>query len=606
MVILGAPPASGRSGRRAAQDAARSRTRRRWLGLGAVLVAAFMQLLDVTVVNVAAPTIRLDLDATYTEVEWVVASYQLAFAAALLPGGRLGDVFGRRRVFVVGVLAFAATSFLCAIAPFPGTLVAARVAQGIAGAVMFPQVLSMIHTSFSAAERRVAFGMFGATVGLATVSGPLISGALVELDVLGLGWRPIFFLNVPLGLAAAAAAAILLPESRVAGRRDLDLAGGALAGLGLLLLVYPLIQGREAGWPPWTWLSMAGSALLLRVFWHWQLRVQRRGGVPMADPELLRQRTFRRGLLLNVVLYSGLGGFFFVLAVYLQAGFGLSAMQAGLTVLPFATGSTVASGAAVALAPRLGRRVLHGGTVLLITGFALFLVTVGHGRNSIGAVALAPSFVIAGAGLGALLSPLTDAVLRDVPHESAGAASGVLSTGQQVGGALGLALMGVLFFGQLAGHAETSVRAVSPAVRLDLQAAGVPPDVADEVTGRFARCFVDRSGADDPAAEPRSCRAVLEPVVPQLREQLGPRLAALAEEARRDDFATAMTAGGFFQILVFGTTGALLFLLPGALRYRARHGASRYRARPRVVVPPSGPPPRATPVDRAVDARQVS
>jgi EmrB/QacA subfamily drug resistance transporter len=606
MVVLEAPPDIGRTDRRAAQDGARSRARRRWLGLGAVLVAAFMQLLDITVVNVAAPTIRLDLGATYTEVEWVIASYQLAFAAALLPGGRLGDVFGRRRVFVVGVLAFAATSLLCGIAPNSGALVAARVAQGIAGAVMFPQVLSMIHTSFSDAERRIAFGMFGATVGLATVSGPLISGALVELDVLGLSWRPIFFLNVPLGVAAAVAATMLLRESRVPGRRHLDLTGCALAGAGLLLLVYPLIQGREAGWPPWTWLSMAGSALLLRVFWRWQIRVKRRGGVPMTDPDLLRQRTFRRGLVINLVLYSGVEGFFFALAVYLQAGFGLSAMQAGLTVLPFAAGSMVAAGVAVALSARLGRGVLHVGTVLLVAGFALFIVTVDGGRASVGSVALAPSFLIAGAGLGALLSPLADAVLRDVPHGSAGAASGVLSTGQQVGGALGLALIGVVFFGQLSGHAETSVRAVSPAVLLDLQTAGVPPDVADEVTDRFARCFVDRSEADDPAAEPRSCRAVLAPVEPQLREQLGPRLDALAEKARRDDFATAMMAGGLFQVLVFGATGALLFLLPGALRYRARHRASRYRARPRVGVPPSGPPPLAAPVDSALEARQVS
>jgi EmrB/QacA subfamily drug resistance transporter len=598
VAILEAPPESGRSGLPAAIGATRSGARRRWLGLGAVLVAAFIQLLDITVVNVAAPTIRQDLGATYTEIEWVVAAYQLAFAAVLLTGGRLGDVFGRRRVFVVGALAFAATSLLCGIAPGPGALVVARAAQGIAGAVMIPQVLSTIHTTFTDAERRVAFGMFGATVGLATVSGPLISGVLLELDVLGLGWRPIFFINVPLGLAAAAAAAVLLTESRVPGRRHLDLAGGALAGLGLLLLVYPLIQGREAGWPLWTWLSMAAAVLVLWACWHWQLWVKRRGGVPLADPELLRQRTFRRGLLLSLVLYTGVAGFFFVLAVYLQAGFGLTAMQAGLTVLPFAVGSTVASGVAVGLAPRLGRRVLHGGTILLVAGFALFAVAVDNGRTSIGAVALAPSFVLAGAGLGALLSPLAEVVLRDVPHESAGTASGVLSTVQQLGGALGVALIGVLFFGQLSGHAATSVSAVSAEVRLDLRKAGVPRYAADETTARFTECFVDRAGADDPAVDPRSCQAVLDPVAPKLRAQVGPRLAVVAGQAQRDDFAVAMRASGLFQMLVFATTAGLLFLLPGITRYRAHHQATRYRPRHR-----GSRRHAAAPVATAVDAR---
>ncbi|HEY5986103.1 MAG TPA: MFS transporter, partial [Streptosporangiaceae bacterium] len=239
---------------------------RRWVALAVVLIAGFMQLVDISIVNVAIPSIQRDLDTTYAQIQWVLAGYQLAFAVTLITGGRLGDIFGRKRLFMLGMAGFTLASALCGLAQSPGMLIGSRVFQGLMGAVMFPQTLSVIQVTFPPRERGTAFGMFGATIGLATITGPLVGGLLINGDLLGLEWRPIFLVNVPIGVIALAAAARLLHESRAPDAIRTDLVGVGIVSAGLLLLVYPLVQGRDLDWPPWTFISMAAAVPVLAGF----------------------------------------------------------------------------------------------------------------------------------------------------------------------------------------------------------------------------------------------------------------------------------------------------------------------------------------------------
>ncbi len=354
---------------------------RRWIALAIVLTAAFMQLVDISIVNVAIPSVQRNLDATYSQVQWVLAGYQLAFAVTLITGGRLGDIFGRKRMFILGMAGFTLASALCGLAQSPGMLIASRVLQGLMGAIMFPQVLSVIQVSFPPRERATALGIFGATIGVATIAGPLVGGLLIQANLLGLDWRPIFLVNVPIGIASLTAAAFLLRESRSADARRLDLGGVALVTAGLLLLVYPLVQGRELGWPRWTFLSMAASVPVLALFALYERRKKRRDGSPLVDLDLFRQRPFVSGLLLSLIFFMGISAFFLTFTIYLQIGLGFTALHAGLTTVPFAIFSAIASGASVRLAPRLGTRVLHLGTLLLTSGMGAVILTIHRCRR---------------------------------------------------------------------------------------------------------------------------------------------------------------------------------------------------------------------------------
>jgi len=296
---MSTPSATTQDPRAAAEDG----DPRRWVALAVVLVAGFMQLVDISIVNVAIPSIQRDLDATYSQIQWVLAGYQLAFAVTLITGGRLGDIFGRKRLFMLGMAGFTLASALCGLAQSPGMLVGSRFLQGVMGAVMFPQILSVIQVTFPPRERGTAFGIFGATIGLATITGPLVGGLLIEGDLLGLGWRPIFLVNVPIGIGALVAAALYLRESRAPRALRLDPAGVGLATAGLLLLVYPLVQGRDLGWPAWTFASMAASVLVLAAFAAWERRKKAADGSPLVDLDLFRQRAFVAGVLVAAIFF---------------------------------------------------------------------------------------------------------------------------------------------------------------------------------------------------------------------------------------------------------------------------------------------------------------
>jgi EmrB/QacA subfamily drug resistance transporter len=535
---------------------------RRWAALAVVLAAGFMQLVDISIVNVAIPSIQRDLDATYSQIQWVLAGYQLAFAVMLITGGRLGDIYGRKRLFMIGMSGFTLASALCGLAQSPEMLIGSRVLQGLFGAIMFPQILSVIQVTFPPKERAGAFGMFGATIGLATIMGPLVGGLLIEADLFGLQWRPIFLVNVPIGILALAAAARYLIESRAPRALRLDPIGVAIVTAGLLLLVYPLVQGRDLDWPLWTFLSMAAAVPVLVAFAVYERHKKRLDGSPLIDLDLFRQRSFVPGLAVAGIFFMGIPAFFLIFSLWLQIGLGFSALHAGVTGVPFAVGSALASAASVRLAPALGRRVLSAGSLLLVAGMAGLIWTVDHYGGAVHSWQLIPALLVCGLGLGLVIAPLVNVVLAGIRGQDAGAASGVLSTVQQVGGAVGVALIGVIFFGRLGSQAAAVADDVIPGLQRDLQAAGLPPAVTQQLAAGFRTCFEDRANAKDPSAVPASCARA------QAQGQSQPQLAQVvgtaADDARRQSFSQAFQRSLLFEIGVFLASFLLVFLLPQA------------------------------------------
>ena len=554
---MSTPTATAGSGR-----APGSADPRRWVALAVVLIAGFMQLVDISIVNVAIPSIQRDLDATYADIQWVLAGYQLAFAVMLITGGRLGDIFGRKRLFMIGMAGFTLASALCGLAQTPDMLIASRILQGLFGAIMFPQVLSIIQVTFPPQERATAFGLFGATIGLATITGPLVGGLLIQADLFGLEWRPIFLVNLPIGIAALAVAARFLVESKAPRALRLDPVGVVVVTAGLLLLVYPLVQGRDLGWPPWTFLSMAASVPVLAGFAVYERYKKALDGSPLVDMDLFRQRSFVPGLLLAGIFFMGIPAFFLTFSLWLQIGLGFSALHAGLTGAPFAVGSALASAASVRLVPVLGRRILSAGSLLLVAGMVALMWTVDRYGGAVTSWQLLPALLLCGLGLGSVIAPLVNVVLAGIRAQDAGSASGVLTTVQQIGGAVGVALIGVVFFGLLGSQAAGVADDVLPGLRADLQGAGLPPAATQQVAAGFRTCFEDRANAKDPSAVPASCAQAQSQA--QGQEEVGRVVAAAADTARRQDFSEAFQRTLLFEVAVYLACFLLVFLLPDA------------------------------------------
>ncbi|MFD7305314.1 MULTISPECIES: MFS transporter [Streptomyces] len=422
--------------------------RRRWLALAIVMTAAFMDLVDVTIVNIAIPSIQREEGASLAQIQWITAGYALAFAAGLITGGRLGDIHGRKRVFLVGIGGFTVASALCGLAANPEMLVAARVLQGAMAALMVPQVLSIVHATFPAHERGKVFGLFGAIVGLGAVSGPLLGALLTEWNLFGLGWRPIFLINLPVGLAGLLLGSRFITESKAPRALRLDLVGVALVTLGLLMLLYPLTRGRELGWPLWGYLSMAGAFVVFAALVGYERRKAARDGSPLVELSLFKVKSFAAGIAVQTVFGVALGIFFLVWTLYLQFGLGWGALKAGLTGVPFSLAVSVAAGLSVQkLVPRFGRKVLQAGALTMALGVLLYLWEADHYGLGIEPWQMALPLVVMGVGMGLIVAPLTDAVLSEVPREHSGSASGLINTVQQMGNALGLGLVSVVFFG---------------------------------------------------------------------------------------------------------------------------------------------------------------
>jgi EmrB/QacA subfamily drug resistance transporter len=423
--------------------------RRRWLVLAVVLAAECMDLIDSTVVNVAAPPIAKDFHSSSTALEWILSGYPLAISVGLILGGRLGDLVGRRTMFLIGTSGFVAASALCGVAPNEGVLIAARLIQGSFAALMLPQGFGVIREVFPDEERQKAFAIFGPVIGLSAVFGPLIGGSLVDWNLFGYGWRLVFLVNVPIGVAAVIGAMRLLPPSARDRSIKLDLGGAGLVTLFAVLLVYPLIEGREHGWPWWAFASMALGLLLLVVFGLYQRRRDRAGLDPLVTPSVFSHRGYSAGLIFAMVFFAGLGGILLCSTLFLQIGQDYTPIHAALCTVPMSVGLVIGSGLSGGLlGPRFGRLTIQGGVI--VGGVGWLLVALAAKLNhELGFVGLMPGLLVAGAGFGLVVAPMFDIVLAAVTDEETGSASGVLNAGQQLATSIGIAVFATVFFDAL-------------------------------------------------------------------------------------------------------------------------------------------------------------
>jgi EmrB/QacA subfamily drug resistance transporter len=452
------PPAAGAAGGAGDEPPAPHR----WQALAVCLVAAFMTLLDISIVNVALPAIRIGLHTSDSALQWVLSGYALTFGLALIPAGRLGDARSRRMVFMTGLALFTATSALVGAAQNEQWLVGGRLIQGVAGGILIPQVSGFVQELFRGAERGKAFGLLGAVIGISTAVGPLLGGLLIQAFGEDEGWRWVFYVNLPIGILALPVAYRLLPapgeRERKArepggerrGRGVFDPLGVLLLGCGTVLLLLPFVEEQQ-----WhgsgKWLLLIVAAVLLTAFTFWELRYARRGGEPVVNMTLFRARSFSLGSLLSLLYFAGFTAIFFILTLYLQSGLHYSALDAGLATTPFALGSGGAAAFGGRIVDRVGRPLVVVGLIMVgigLAGTALAVHIAGNDRV-VGWLTLAP-LLFAGLGSGLVISPNQTLTLREVDVARAGSAGGVLQTGQRIGSAMGIAAVGSLFFSHIA------------------------------------------------------------------------------------------------------------------------------------------------------------
>ncbi|MEU5129595.1 MFS transporter [Streptomyces mobaraensis] len=414
-------------------------------GLFTVLLGAALPMVDFFIVNVALPAIDRDLHAGPALLEMVVGGYGVAYAVLLVLGGRLGDMVGRRRMFLWGTAAFGVTSVACGLAPDAWTLVVARVAQGAASALLLPQALATIQAATHGERRTRAMSFYSATAGVSSVVGQMLGGFLVSADIAGSGWRPIFLVNAPLSVIALLMAARLIPETRSDRPTKVDGAGTVLLSVALVSLLVPLTEGRSTGWPVWAWALLVLFPFAAAAFWVVERRLEAAGRTPLVPPSLLRIRSVRSGLAVLVPFSLGWGGYMFVVAVVLQDGLRLDPTEAGLALVPLCVAFFVGSLLGPRLGARYGRRAVTAGTLVQAAGVLGMVLTFHWGWDGLGVWGPMPALAVQGLGQGLLLPPTLRAVLSEVPATQAGVGSGVMVTTQQSFMALGVATLGSLF-----------------------------------------------------------------------------------------------------------------------------------------------------------------
>lgn len=477
-----------------------------WLGLATSLVAVFMQLLDATIVNVALPSIAIDLGASVSAQLLMVSVYTLAFACSLITAARLGDLLGRRRVFLTALAVFLLASLFCGLAQTPTELVVSRAFQGLAAGSMSAQTFAIISGLFPKRQHPRVFGIYGATIGLATISGPLLGGLLIEWDLFQWGWRLIFYVNLPIGLAALVLGYFYLVDAKPEGARRLDVGGALLSALGLFLLIFPLAEGRERGWPAPIVAMLLCSIPVLVGFVVYEWWLGKRGGDPVLRLHLFRDRAFSIGAVLAFVFFGTLTSLIFTISLTLQFGFGFTALHAGVMTLPWALGTGLAALVSSSVYRSIGNLVLPLGMTLFagsLVGLSWILQQEGTDPRWL---ALAGPLFIGGAGLGLFVAPLQTAVLATVRPENAGSVSGLLPTVQQVGSSIGLAVIGVVFFNLVAAESVEAVQDQRPALVAQLEAEGVPPAFVPQAEQKFVECATAQLGSTSPMKVPEQCR----------------------------------------------------------------------------------------------------
>jgi EmrB/QacA subfamily drug resistance transporter len=436
-----------------------SRTRNplRWFVFAVAITANIMDLMDATIVNVAGPSIRHALGGSASSLQWLPAGYTLAFSVWLITGARLGDMFGRRRLFLIGLAGFTVMSAACSAAPSMAALIVFRVLQGSFGALMVPQGFGMLKEVFDEDEMTKVFGAYGPMLGLSTLAAPILAGALIEANLWGIGWRLVFLINVPIGIAAFVGAVRVLPRTIAHPGIRLDTGGMVLIGAGLTAIIYPLIQGRADGWPAWTFVSLAAGAILIVAFLLWERRLH---GDPLIEPGLLANRTYTSGLLVGFAFFGAFGGLLLCVSLFAQLGEGFSPIHAGLTLMAMVVGMFAGMGAGFSLVGRLGRHLLHVGVVIVGAGTVVLALTV-TGARTASTLDLAPGLFLIGVGAGISMGQLFDFILAGVGMDEVGSATGVVEAMQQLASAVGVAVLGTIFFSAFAGHLPTHALAIT-------------------------------------------------------------------------------------------------------------------------------------------------
>ncbi len=424
--------------------------RRAGLALAVLLAGMFMSLLDTTIVNVALQTIRdsKEIHADESTLSWIISGYALAFGLALIPAGRVGDRFGHKWVFVVGLAVFTIGSLACGLAQDSAQLVIARVLQGLGGGIFFPPVTAFIQLLFPPMRRGFAFGIMGAVIGVASALGPIVGGLLIEAFGTDTGWRWIFAVNLPIGIIALVAAVIILPSGAEGKAASADLLGLVLLAGSIVAILVPLIQGQQEGWPLWTWLSIAGGVVGLVLFALWERRVASKGVVPLVPPHLFSHPAFTGGTILALVYFAAFTSIFFTISLLWQAGLGHSALESGLVSIPFAIGNIIGASQSDRVASKIGRGVLQIGTAGVSVGLiALFVILITVPTQDLTNWMLLGPLLVAGAGSGFFIAPNARFIVATVDRSEAGAASGVIGTAQRIGAAIGIAVIGSVLFG---------------------------------------------------------------------------------------------------------------------------------------------------------------
>jgi EmrB/QacA subfamily drug resistance transporter len=421
----------------------------RWAALVVTMSATVMDLIDGTVLQVALPSLRQQLDASSTQLEWAMAGYTLAFASGMITASRLGDRYGRLKVFQAGLAAFTLTSLLTGLSVNPEMLVAFRIAQGASASLMVPQVLAMLRTEFPPEEQQRAATIYGLTFSVGGVGAPLLGGVLLNADLFGLGWRPIFFINVPVGVAAFVGTVLLCRDSRSERAATADARGLVIATAAMLAVLYPLVEGRTLGWPWWIFALVAACPLLLWVFARYERAVIRQGHTPLIDPALLRQRAALGGLSVAVLFFAG-AAYPVILTVHLQSTVGYSPLHTALTIVPAAVGVGLFSPFATRLR-QIGRPLAVTGCLVLAAGMALTAAAVGRYGTELHSWQLIPGLLIGGIGMSMASGVLIATVLAKTPGHHVGPAAGLVNTSIQLGAASGVALLGTVYFGLLDG-----------------------------------------------------------------------------------------------------------------------------------------------------------
>jgi EmrB/QacA subfamily drug resistance transporter len=443
-----------------------------WLGFIVVLAASVMDLLDSTIAQTAAPAIRRDLGGSYAAIEWISAAYTLAMAVTLMLGSRLGDVLGRRRVLLIGIAGFVLASVLCALAPTPNALIGARALQGAVAAMMVPQGFGLIRELFGDEGQQKAFGVFGPVMGLAAIAGPLVGGGLVNLNLFGTGWRAIFLVNVPLGLAAIAAGRRFLPKTAPAtpGLR-LDAPSVTLAMVGGFALVYPLIQGREHGWPAWSFALLAAGVVTLAAFARLQSRRSRQGRAPLVEPSILKRRAYVAGLAVVLGFIGAMGGMMIALNVMFQTGLGFTPLACAVATVAIPVTAIAGSITSSALLAKIGRTTMHIGIVVMAIGLIVVDMVMRSVGGGVTAWDLAGPLAITGFGMGMVFVPMFDVILAGVAPHELGSASGLLESIQQLAMSIGIAAVGTVLFDSV-GHGHGAVAFVGASDHALLMAVG--------------------------------------------------------------------------------------------------------------------------------------